>query len=111
MNLDNVPLLMALFWQGFSLSFVTVSWFQRLAPQFKNGVDAGRLPRVPLGIRFALSLLALCGALGAADLLSRLRGQISGTDAALVIGLAIGVWMAFILSNKESKESKGSNKS
>jgi hypothetical protein len=87
---------MALLWQGFSLSFVTIIWFQRLVPQFDNGERPSQ-KAIPYAIRLILSILALLGALGAAMLLGRFRGETPGTDATFVVGLAIGVWIAFAM--------------
>jgi hypothetical protein len=103
MNPDNVLLLMALFWQGFSLSFVTVIWFQRLAPQFSHRHDGG-LPRVSLGLRVVISLLGLSGAFGTAALSSQFRGQVAGTDAILVAGLIVGIGIAFALRARSKSQ-------
>ena len=96
MSPDDLLLLMALFWQGFSLSFVTVIWFQRLAPQFSPRDDVG-WPRISYGLRVILALFGLFGAFGIAALSSKFRGQIAGSDAVLVVGLIVGVGIAFAL--------------
>ena len=96
MNPDDALLLLALFWQGFSLSFVTVAWIQRIAPQFRPRDDVG-WPRISYGLRIVLALLGLTGVFGTAAISSRFRGQIAGSDAVMVVGLMVGVGIAFAL--------------
>lgn len=105
MTLDNLPFLMALLWQGLSLSFITMFWFQWLAPQFGKNKGIEQQQNIPFSIRIVLSILVLLGALGAATLLGRFRGEIPGTDVTFVVGLAVGVLIAVAMRSRSRSKS------
>ena len=111
MNIDDLPLLMAVFWQGFSLPYIILVWFQRLRPQWDPSYPnvSTSVPRpVPYLGRLALSILGICGALGAAALTATLRHHVGGISAAFLVGFAVGMLAAYLLHIRALSNSNGS---
>jgi hypothetical protein len=109
LNLDNLTLLMGFAWLGFSLSYLVLSWLGRMSRRFEAkaipSTESSKAP-VPLAVRLALSILGLTGALGTASLVGTFRSQIPWIDGAVLVGLFLGVLLAYLLDWRGVK-SKG----
>jgi len=98
MDIDAVPMLLAFFWIGFSLPYAVLSWLSRLKPQFTIiATDFPLLPRVSYPVRLALAVIGIAGCLGAAGLIGEFRGRVVGIHGALLVGLVVGVLIAYAL--------------
>jgi hypothetical protein len=101
MNVDNIPLLMAFFWQGFSLTFMIFIWYQRATfrrEEHEKTASKSSLTPLPLLVHVTLSFAGFCGALGAAGLIGMFNIQVPETSIAFVIALFIGMWAGFMLN-------------
>jgi hypothetical protein len=99
MDIDAIPMLLAFFWIGFSLPYALLSWLSRVKPQFTIIATHFPLlpPRISYPVRLALAVIGIVGCLGAAGLIGELRGRVVGIDAALLVGLVVGVLIAYEL--------------
>ena len=97
-EIDGIPLLMGIFWAGFSLAYVLFLWIQRAsATGYLGRAFADLLGPTGFPIRFAFTLLGLSGALGCAGLVGFLRARVAYSDTAFLLGLMIGILMATLM--------------
>jgi len=99
---DSLPLLVNVFWQGFSLTFFLTVLVQWVRPEFDQRVVFNDLPdsrkRVLPASRIGMGLISLAGTYGVAAFLGTFREQLpASADAVFVIGLTVGIWIATVV--------------
>jgi hypothetical protein len=104
MTANDLPILMALFWYGFSLPYVLLVWLRRLNPQWGSIAPAETSAAVPFILRFMLSVLGVVGAFGAASIVARLRHQIPDADWVCLAGSAVGILLAYLLHLRKAQK-------
>jgi hypothetical protein len=105
MNWNNPqwPLLVAVFWQTFSLGFyltIIVFWVRPYGDnidwQGRKKSDNPAL-RIPYVRKFITGMFGLVGCFGAVAVVTTLRNQVPGVDTAFGIGFPIGIGIAFLI--------------
>ena len=100
-HVDAFPLLMAILWYGFSLSFLVIAWiawmdYLRNAASARADDSARQTALLSPALRWGIAILGLVGAFGAAGLVG-LHREVTGVTWSFLIGVTIGTALAIVL--------------
>lgn len=98
-SIDEFPIfiLIAMFWYGFSLSFITLAWMKWLSLRSETIDGVLKTPRVPFVMQLAFALGSIFGSAGGAVLVGSLRYRVIGSDWMFITGVVAGVLLAYLL--------------
>ena len=98
---DTLPLLSAMLWYGFSLSFfviVCIMWVDHRRHVALGDVNdpPRQTTHVSPALRWSIAILGLVGAFGGAGL-GGLHGKVVGVSWSFLVGVVIGTALAIVL--------------